>query len=67
MRKYLVIAALTLAIACGPTSQVRVERHLQCDMSGRDCQTVETAQEKPTATGWAMFVLLLLAVASSGR
>jgi hypothetical protein len=67
MTKYLLIGTLSLAIACGPTSQVRVERHLQCDTTGRDCQTVETAKEEPTATGWAMFVLLLLAVASSGR
>jgi hypothetical protein len=67
MTKYLLIGTLSLAIACGPTSQVRVERHLQCDMSGRDCTTIETAKEEPTATGWAMFVLLLLAVASSGR
>ena len=64
---YLVLATLSLAIACGPTSQVRIERHLQCDTTGRDCQTIETAKEEPTASGWAMFALLLLAIASSGR
>jgi len=58
--KYLILI-LTLT-ACGPTGQVKVERHLECDMNNTNCQTVETAQQEYTATDrfWQIFLLLLL-------
>ncbi len=60
--KWLPILSLALATACGPTGQLKVERHLECDTNGTNCQTVETARQEYTATDrfWQIFLVLLL-------
>jgi hypothetical protein len=58
--KYLL--PLVLLVACGPTGQVKVERHLVCAADGTNCQTIESAQQEYTATDrfWQIFLALLL-------
>jgi len=60
--KRIAIALFALLTACGPTGQVKVERHLECDMNNTNCHTVETAQQEYTATDrfWQIFLFLLL-------
>lgn len=55
------LLALLLLTACGPTARVQVERHLVCAEDGTACQTVETSQYTPTASGrfWQVFLVLL--------
>jgi len=53
-----------LLSACGPSGQVRVERHLECATDGTNCHTVETAQQEPSASDRFWQFLLLLALAN---
>lgn len=62
----LAIAAVlsVMLIACGPTGQVQVERHIECNMERTDCKEVTTQEKKNN--GWDVFwnILFLMALAA---
>lgn len=62
--QYILMLVLMFLIGCGPTGQVKVERHIVCNDQGQECQTVETQKYEPTATDRWWQILLLLAIAN---
>lgn len=64
--KKLAAGVLLLAVGCGPTGQVRVERHIVCDAQGTQCQAVDVAKQEPSASDRIWQFLFLLALANSG-